>query len=279
MKWWSICALALSLSLVHGSETASESSFRIKDGLIWIHVTTPRSPTPLNFLLDSGANVSVINLNTARRLGVDLGARVSVRGVKSTSAGYWPQRLSASLAGVKLPQEYLALDLQDLSRACSSEIDGLLGTDFFRQHIVQIDFVSQKLRLLKIVEKSTDAETLPLELRRCGMRVPIRVDGGKPQWVRLDTGCSSSLQWVTSGVQPKNCTRQMAVGLSEISIPSARTTVQLGGITFESVPTGFHKKEIFAGESGLLGNGLLSRLQSVTVDAKGGRVILKKSSS
>ena len=111
MKWRTICALALSLSLVHGSETLSESSFRIKDGLIWIHVTTPRSPAPLNFLLDSGANVSVINLDTARRLGVNLGARVSVRGVKSTAAGYWPQRLTASLAGVKLPQEYLALDL------------------------------------------------------------------------------------------------------------------------------------------------------------------------
>jgi len=31
-----------------------------------------------------------------------------------------------------------------------------------------------------------------------GMRVPISVDGQKRQWVRLDTGCATAFQWVTS---------------------------------------------------------------------------------
>jgi hypothetical protein len=33
---------------------------------------------------------------------------------------------------------------------------------------------------------------------------------------------------------------------------------------------------VFAGEAGLLGNGLLSRFGSVTVDAKAGRLILER---
>ena len=46
----------------------------------------------LNFLLDSGANVSVIHLAVAKRLGLKPGERVSVRGVQALSEGYWPQR-------------------------------------------------------------------------------------------------------------------------------------------------------------------------------------------
>jgi len=41
------------------------------------------------------------------------------------------------------------------------------------------------------------------------------------------------------------------------------------------VPTGLHQKEIFPGEAGLLGNGLLSRYRSVIIDWKSRRLFLK----
>jgi hypothetical protein len=40
------------------------------------------------------------------------------------------------------------------------------------------------------------------------------------------------------------------------------------------VPTGLHRKAIFPGESGLLGNGVLAQFGVVTIDAKAGRLIL-----
>ena len=48
----------------------------------------------------------------------------------------------------------------------------------------------------------------------------------------------------------------------------------IGGYAFEKVPTGLHETAIFPGEAGLLGNALLSRFSTVTIDAKAGRVIL-----
>src|SRR5437870_13537392 len=105
------------------------------------------------------------------------------------------------------------------------------------------------------------------------MRVAIQVDGHENQWVRLDTGCATALQWVTSEV-PDQCTYQMAIGLAEISIPQTTTTVSVGEHRFMDVPTGLHESAIFPGESGLLGNGLLSRFSTITIDAKAGRVIL-----
>ncbi len=253
----------------------AEFPFEYREGLLWIEVNIPQAEKPLNFLVDTGAGVSVINLNTARRIGLKLGQQVTVRGVETTLTGYWQQEMSAKVGEVRLPREYLAVDLEKLSSSCERPVDGLVGADFFRERVVQIDFDAQRIRLLKPDKAGKSDQGLPLQLRSCGMRVPINVNGHERQWVRLDTGCATALQWVTS-VVPDQCTHQMAIGLTEISIPQTKTTVGIGEHRFEGVPTGLHERAIFPGEAGLLGNGLLSRFSSVTIDAKAGRVILKE---
>jgi hypothetical protein len=274
-RLYAVLILFAALLQVQAAPTSlAEFPFQYREGLLWIEVNIPRSETPLNFLLDTGAGVSAINLNTAKRIGLKLGQEVTVRGVDTKLTGYWQQRMSAKVSDVKLPSEYLAVDLEKLSRSCEQPVDGLVGADFFRGRIVQIDFEAQKIRILKSAKSEQTANALPIQFRPCGMRVPISVDGHERQWVRLDTGCATALQWVTSDV-PDQCTRQMAIGLAELSIPQTKTTVGIAKYKFENVPTGLHETAIFPGEAGLLGNGLLSRFASVTIDAKAGRVILK----
>jgi len=268
---------AATLFQVRGASTVlSEFPFQYREGLLWVEVTILQSDKPLNFLLDTGAGVSAINLNTAKRIGLKLGQEVTVHGVETMLTGYWQQRMSAKVGDVQLPQKYLAVDLEKLSRSCERPVDGLVGMDFFREHIVQIDFAAQKIRVLKSVKAEKTDEVLSLEMRPCGMRVPVEVNDHKQQWVRLDTGCATALQWVTSEVQTEQCTRQMAIGLAQISIPQTTTTVSIGEHQFLNVPTGLHETAIFPGEAGLLGNGLISRFSTVTIDTKAGRVILKE---
>ena len=254
--------------------TLTEFPFEFREDLLWVQVNVPQSKKPLNFLVDTGAGVSVINLSTAKRIGLKLGREVMVHGVQTMLTGYWQQRMLAKVGEVELPREYLAVDLDKLSSSCERLVDGLMGVDFFRGRVVQIDFEAQRIRLLKPEKAQKTGEALPLQLRSCGMRVPIRVNDHKRQWVRLDTGCATALQWVTSDVRPEQCGRKMAIGLVEISIPPTETTVGIGGHKFGNVPTGLHETAIFPGEAGLLGNGLLSRFSTVTIDAKAGRVIL-----
>lgn len=278
MRWLLCVILAVQVAIARGETTASTSSefpFEYREGLLWIKVAITQSEQPLNFLVDTGAGVSVINLNTAKRIGLKLGRQVTVRGVDTMLTGYWQQHLSAKVGGVRLPREYLAVDLEKLSRSCEQPVDGLVGADFFRGRVVQIDFDAQKIRLLKSEKAEKSDNALPLKSLSCGMRVPISVNGRDPQWVRLDTGCATALQWVTSEV-PDQCTHQMAIGLAEISIPQTKTSVGIGEHQFSDVPTGLHEKPIFPGEAGLLGNGLLSRFATVTIDAKAGRVTLGK---
>jgi hypothetical protein len=235
----------------------------------------PQSAKPLNFLLDSGAGVSVINLPTTKCLGIKLGQRVDVRGVGSSARGFWPQRLSATVNGVALPKEYLAVDLAELSKACDCGVDGLIGADFFRGHVVQIDYVEQKIRLLPSSEFGGDVSVVDLRPSRGALLAAVEVNGGKPQWMRVDTGCTSPLQWLVSGAIRPDAQRGVSIGLTELKIPTATTRVKLGVVTFDSVPTGLHRQPIFSGESGLLGNGLLTRFERVTFDIKAGRLVLE----
>lgn len=54
------------------------------------------------------------------------------------------------------------------------------------------------------------------------------------------------------------------------------TGLRIGPITLDTVPTGLHRTAIFPGESGFLRNGLLTQSGVVTIDAKAGRLILRR---
>jgi len=152
-------------------------------------------------------------------------------------------------------------------------VDGLIGAEFFRDRAVQIDFRESKVRLLE-PDTACTGDVVPLDVRRCGMRVKASIEGKKARWFRVDTGCATPLQWVTGDVSPKDCTSKVAVGLAEMGIPQTRTTVRIGAEVLSDVETGLHAAPIFEGEAGLLGNGLLSQFDVVTIDSVKGRLVL-----
>jgi len=278
---WAITILATALVKAHAAhDRSTEIPFEYHEGLIWIHATIANATNQLNLLVDTGAGLSVINRSTAERLKLKSGAAVNVRGVFTTLTGYKLSAITAQAGDIPLPADYISVDLSKLSLSCKEPVDGLLGADFFADRIVQIDFEASKLRIIadsavRSGVARSHAETIPLQLRPCGMRVPVKVNDHTSQWVRLDTGCATPLQWVTSQVKATDCNPKVAIGLAEGSIPQTRTTVEIGSQRFDNVLTGVHEQPIFAGESGLLGNGLLSRFSRVTIDTKSHRLILE----
>lgn len=271
-----VCVIAalFSFAVCNGAgQGPQEFPFQYRDGLIWVEVAVSGARAPLHFLLDSGAQVSVINASTAQRLGLKRGQRVVVQGVESVTKGYWVDGIKAQAGPVPLGRHFLTLDLSRLSSSCTNAaVDGIIGADFFGNRIVQLDFRNCRVRLLAHASAEPGAEVVPLRVRPCGMLVPIRVNGSSPEWVRLDTGCASALQWVTATVQPEQCTRRVAVGLASVQLTVTETSLLFAGHTFEKVPTDVHAREVFPGERGLLGNGLLSRFQRVTVDGQEGQL-------
>jgi hypothetical protein len=271
-----LCSLLCWSALVQG-QTASFSSaefpFEFSEGLLWVKVQVPESEGALNFLLDSGAEVSVVNLETAREAGLPLGQKVEVLGVGVSMDAFRTATKSVKANEVNLPSRLLALDLGKLSRSCKCRVDGLIGADFFRDRSVQIDFRESKVRLLAPGTKVA-GDVARLDVRRCGIRVKASIDGRKVQWFRVDTGCATPLQWVTAEINPKDCTRRVAVGLTEMGIPQTRRSVKIANELLANVETGLHNSPIFGGEAGLVGNGLLSQFETVTIDAKASKLVL-----
>jgi hypothetical protein len=268
--------LAATQAIAQLSSQITGFPFEYREGLIWIEVSVPQSGRTLCFMLDSGAEVSVIDLRVAQSLGLKQGNLVSVRGVKSSVNGYWPEHLSAQLGNISLPKDFLAVNLSDLSRACKCGVDGLLGADFFKGRVVEIDFEEHQIRVLKSANAAAYEESLPLQVRSSGMLIKVQVNNGKSQKVRVDTGCASPLQWVSSRIPSEPYARQIAVGMTEVSMPLIRTSVRMGGSVFTSVPTGVQDRQIFAGEDGLLGTPLLSRFAVVTIDTPAKRLLLRR---
>jgi hypothetical protein len=273
-KFWNVLGLFLALICEARATTpANAIPFEYAENLLWVKVAVPHSPRPLNFLFDTGAEVSVINSDTAMSLGLSGGNEIRVHGVDAATTGRWPVQLAGKAGGIDLPAKYLSLDLSQLSRSCERHLDGLIGADFIRGKVVQIDFQSHLLRLIKHASVAKTDVALPLKISGQCFCAPVSINGGGQQWLRIDTGCTTPLQWVTEADLPTDTT-SVAIGLTGLAIPQTKTTISLGDRKFAEVPTGIHARAIFAGESGLLGNALLNRFKTVTIDAKDRRLVL-----
>jgi hypothetical protein len=280
--------LALFLAVSAHSETPNEIRFQYQDGLIWLKAEVPGKTKSLNFLLDSGAGVSVIDLDQARALGMRIGDPESVQGVSGRTVAYRVKDFQANSGGVVLPKSVLAINLQAISQRCRQHIDGILGMDFFRGRIVQIDFAARRVRIVEpdslsrlrpispfsyVGQGLANCEILPIKICNDAICVPIRVAENPAQWIRLDTGCDACLDWVVSN-RGKRETEGTSFGLSHFSGNSVKTTVQIGKQRFV-VAAAVHEKPMFSGEAGLLGNGLLSKFR-LTIDEPGDRVIFER---
>jgi hypothetical protein len=157
---------------------------------------------PLSFVLDTGDQYAIIDLDLARKLGLKLGASVKVGGAGSVvQTGAFVKDASfeiSALPGFSQPVS-LALPIRMLSNRLGQDFDGILGSEFIEQFVVEIDY--QK-RLLKLHDKSKfsyegPGEVIPIQLRH-GHPIldaevtPIGKDAYKGKFV-LDLGAGLAL--------------------------------------------------------------------------------------
>jgi hypothetical protein len=253
------CLCFLLLLLAGSFCPAAQIPFEFRDGLIWMKVKAEGSREPLHFLLDSGAGSSVVDLTTARRLGLTFSGAIKVQRVGDSISAHRIAGFSAHVGGVAIQSDPLAVDLSATSELCSRRIDGLIGHDFFRGRIVQIDFKNRCIRVLESARADDACACIPLKVRNCALCVPVSMNGSRARWTRLDTGCDGALHWV-DGAGGDDVHATVAVGPEQIT----------------NVPTSLHRSPLFPSEAGLLGNSILSNYR-VTIDAVNGRLLLQRS--
>ena len=257
----------LALLLFIFSAPARDIPFEFVDGYILVHARVDAQPVTL--VLDSGASASILSVEAARRLHLALGPAQPVDGVEADATAFEIEPISPKAEGVALGKVGLAVDLRNAAQLCSKHVDGLIGADFFKGRVTRIDYANRLLRLLD--ESPAGGECLPLRLRNGVYCLPVSVNGSKPRWTRLDTGCNDALHWVVPRMAATRERRGVSIGFITDTEDETLVTVGLGRLTLPHVETALHGRAIFPGEAGLLGSEVLAQYE-VTIDAPAGRI-------
>lgn len=221
----------------------------------------------MNFILDSGAGVSVLSKSTARELGLTLTKGELIRTVGGTENAHRAEtvhfNLGAPSGGLRFSADPLVVDLTSESRTLGTLIDGLIGADFFAGRSIKIDFKRSRLHVSPVGKPGPSATRLPLLRGRDGMFVGLSAGDASLPRVRLDTGCNRSLCW---SPPTGSSLRGSRAG------KSVKTDLNFGSLVISDVPTDLYRRPIFAGEDGLLGTALLSRFETVWIDSINHRI-------
>ncbi len=264
-------------------------------GLILVPLQVAGS-SPLDFVLDSGANRSSISDPLlAATLGLEVTNGGIARGMGSGAVGVlFTEPASLQSNGFELLRVPLAVhDIGAvLAARAGRELHGFLGRELFDRYVVEVDPVGRRLLLYdpsSFVYGGT-GQILPMEVKdgRAVVRARVNVTGSKATAVRLlvDTGSGRYLTLISGGRRrlepPPERSHATGVGVTGTTrVKVGRVAeVKLGELVVEHLETAWVRAfEIPATTTipkldGVLGNRLLARYR-VFLDYRHGRLILE----
>lgn len=252
---------------------------------------------PFNMLLDTGVDPSVIDLGTAREIGLKIGStgeQGSGSGTE-TNLAYETKLPVLELGGLKATNiDALALDLSKTSATLGRPLQGVLGYSLLKDRVVQIDYPKRVARfyskspLSKAVRQARGSRLTTLPFR---YQDDILVDGisvnGKKVLANLDTGSDGTFQLTPAAVAQLGLEEEVGKARVSRSVGFNGSTenregtvknVTLGGISVDSPKVVFYGKNTGRDNQawGLrIGNAFLKDFV-VTVDYQNHVITLKK---
>ena len=154
------------------------------------------------FMLDSGASKNVLNLRTARQLGIHPGPMETE---KSVGFGYEriyvapEEDLDVEMGGLPAAHKLSVVDLNKFETHFSHATDGMLGYPFFLHHVVKLDF---QTRLVSIYPADHYVYRgfgikIPLAPGKGSIVIPVTLGSERhkahPVHVIVDTGSNVTL--------------------------------------------------------------------------------------
>lgn len=149
--------------------TASVPIELVYGGLVYVQVTV--NGTPMAFILDSGAESTVLNASRINGLGLKAtGTFAAGAGGGDVTVSYVPHVTYAVGNATLNDQIVSAIPLDSLEQPLGRKLDGILGYDFLSRFVVELDYKHKQLRLL-------DRETYH---HAAGAPVPITLEDSTP---------------------------------------------------------------------------------------------------
>jgi len=158
-------------STLPADKTETVIPFELINRHIFLRIKVNNSD-PLWFIFDTGDKFAIIDLERAKSLGLDLQGQVNVGGGgPEVLKGAYVKDSSFTLAGLegfKQPVA-LALPLDILKPNFGHDVDGIIGSDFIKQFVVEVDYPA---RVIRLHDKQKFSYSGPGEI------VAVRLDSG-----------------------------------------------------------------------------------------------------
>ncbi len=285
----SLIVVSATVARAQSSHDALDVPFDLNANHIYLRATVNGSK-PLWFLLDSGAEMSVVDSTVAASVGLTSIGSATARGSgEGTMKAGFAQGVTLAVGrAVAKGQTVVTLPLDALEPIDGRSIDGILGHDFIASFVVTIDYSQRRVSFRDPAR--FDSATI-----RAGERVPIEIVGGIPRIdgtvvlpggktidgvFTVDTGSRTALSFNTPFVRENAPVSRIAE--SSLDAPygfgiggETRTRVgrivafRIGGLEFERPVIGFSfgEKGVDGSDSiaGNIGGELLRRFR-VTFD-------------
>lgn len=163
---------------------------------------------PLSFVLDTGDKYAIINLDRAKELGLKLEGEVQMAGAGGGAGAPGAHVQDATFTIPEVPgfsqPVNLALPIGRMASRMGQDFDGIIGSEFIKEFVVEIDY---QARLLKLHDKnafvySGPGESIPVQTNLGGhgaghpiLEAEVTPVGGQPIKGRfiLDIGSGGSV--------------------------------------------------------------------------------------
>jgi len=283
--------------------------FELVSNHIYLQVKVNDYPH-LSFLLDTGAGSNYLNLSKAGELKIKkidrkkarrVGGSEDVSFFKLDSIGI--DLINPSPDGsvpaqnenlILFDQTLIGISLSQVDKFDGKKLDGILGYDFFKRFVVEIDYINQVLTISepKRFNYTGEGEEFKINLEGNIPKIKAVVDGEHEGIFKIDTGSRNGVDLYAPFIKkhkflekyPKYLETPVGFGITGPIEGVVRRikSFQLGSFLVKSPVTGFYleDKSSFGSSkiAGKIGGGILKKFK-VIFDYSHHRMILEKNTN
>lgn len=248
------------------------------------------------FLIDTGANATVVDTSVVHALRLVSAGDVSIEGTEGTVSATVYRLGDVSVNGaLAIAVTGVAQDLSGFPAPNGERLAGILGSDFLGSFAVSIDFTTQQVTFsVTAADAAPTRAVMHFDTDHGAPRVPVTLDNHVAADFRIDTGlhgdcedspCVAVTDRVWRGLTDKRKREKPAqqvsthgIGDHAILLPIAHIDhLAIGTAAVDSlwiIPPGRHGYFAHRDAVSLLGNSVLERFSPVTIDYLTGKLYL-----
>jgi hypothetical protein len=253
MKLHAIATAAVMVALAAGqvwaADCGAEVKLRVLGGRPVADCVFLNGQGPYRFLLDTGAQANQLDLKVARAAGLEPNFQADMMSVAGTAKVSGREGFEVALGSVKADQQRFLFSGMEAVQQLASDIQGVLGEDFFSHFDYLLDLQHKRLEFGKVDAPGTRVEfrtthglpAIPTSLGAllldsgAGQVVLFGVSAGRMEQ-KVGTVAGTAAVGLVSGKQLVIAGREIRYGQA-VAVPSQNENVDASGL----LPAGLFK--------------------------------------